>query len=140
MNKTIWNAAPDGRYWLDIAVGSHASVLMIDVGIVDPKEEVGCEVEPVIYDFLLLTGQLGPNCPRSKRDASGRTTTTESALTTMQLLDPQNRHGIGPSVQLYVCRGVAGVPSRVGVVFFHRLAGCRVLWELDQRQWCIEYT
>jgi len=40
--------------------------------------------------------------------------------------------------QLHVCRGVEGVPNRVGVVFFHRLAGCRVHWELDSRNWRVE--
>ena len=31
------------------------------------------------------------------------------------------------------------IPSRVGVVFFHKLSGCRVDWELDARSWCLEY-
>jgi hypothetical protein len=40
---------------------------------------------------------------------------------------------------LHALRGAPGVPDRVGVVFFHRLHGCRVLWELDSRTWCVEY-
>jgi hypothetical protein len=40
---------------------------------------------------------------------------------------------------VYVIRGKPGVPDRVGVVFFHRLKGCRVLWDLDAQSWCVEY-
>jgi hypothetical protein len=34
---------------------------------------------------------------------------------------------------------VPGIPDRVGMAFFHRLNGCKVIWDLDKREWCIEY-
>jgi hypothetical protein len=42
-------------------------------------------------------------------------------------------------VYLYALRGAPGVPSRVGVEFFHHLTGCRVIWDLDRRNWGVEY-
>jgi hypothetical protein len=42
-------------------------------------------------------------------------------------------------VQVYASRGIAGVPSRVGAVFFHHLRGCRIHWDLNNCEWCVEY-
>lgn len=62
-----------------------------------------------------------------------------SGQTTAQLLDPTTRQPIGPHMSIEVFRGDSRVPSRVGVVFFHRRAGCRVFWDLEKRSWGVEY-
>jgi hypothetical protein len=64
---------------------------------------------------------------------------TESGETNAQLIDPITRQPVGNPVVTWVLRGTKGVISRVGVVFFHHLTGCRVDWDLDTRNWCIEY-
>ena len=60
-------------------------------------------------------------------------------ISNVQLIDPQSQNAVGPMVHVYVYRGAAGVPDRVGIAFFHLLKGCKVLWDLVQRSWCIEY-
>ena len=139
MGIACWQAAADGRYWIDVVVGNMDLRAMIDLGMVDPLHQIGFEIEPSIYDQLKQTGQLTNYRKRSRRDASGRSLHTESGRTTAQLLDPLNRKPIGPACQLYTSRGNPGLPSRVGVVFFHNLTGCKVIWELNNRDWSIEY-
>ena len=139
MGIACWQAAADGRYWIDVVVGNMDLRAMIDLGMVDPLHQIGFEVEPSIYDQLKQTGQLSGYRMRSRRDASGQSFHTESARTTAQLLDPHNRKRIGPLSRLFVSRGNQGVPSRIGVVFFHNLPRCKVHWDLDARNWCIEY-
>jgi hypothetical protein len=71
--------------------------------------------------------------------ADGRVTLTESGLLDAQLMNPQTQSPVGPLVSVHVLRGSPGVPSRVGVVFFHLLKGCTILWDLDHRDWRIDY-
>jgi len=139
MSITCWQAAVDGRYWMGVAVGSIDLSVMVDLGMVDPLHRIGFEVEPSIYDHLQKTGQLTSFQRRSRRDSSGHSVPTESGSTTAQLLDPLSKKRIGPLVSLFVSRGTSGVPSRVGVVFFHSLIGCKVLWDLTSQSWCVDY-
>jgi hypothetical protein len=138
MQAACWKAGPGNRYWMDANLGGHSLPVMIDVGLVDPRGRVGFEIEPLMYDRLKASGQFSTFRWRGRRDASGRTAWSPSGLTIAQIVAPLTGQPIGPRVRLYVSRGDAGVPSRVGVVFFHLLRGCRVLWDLDQRLWCIE--
>lgn len=138
MVQVSWQAASDGRYWIDAAIAGHAVRVMIDLGLVDPAHAVGFEVDPAFYDQLKRAGLLPRFQFRFRRDASGQISRSQSGLTSAQLLAPSTTRGIGPVVQLHVCRGAPGVPSRVGVVFFHRLTGCRVDWALGSRTWLIE--
>jgi hypothetical protein len=112
---------------------------MIDLGLVDPLHQVGFEVAPSIYDRLKRAGQLAHFRWRFRRDASGRIERLESGMTVAQLVDPNTRKEVGPVVSLAIFRGTSGMPNRVGVVFFHNLTGCKVLWELGARNWCVEY-
>lgn len=138
MTQLSWNAAVDGRYWISAAIGGRPVPVMIDLGLVDPSQAVGFEIEPVLYEQLKRAGRLSMFQIRFRRDASSNITSSESGFTTAQLLDPLTKQGVGPIVQLHVCRGVPGIPNRVGVVFFHRLIGCSVAWLLDNRTWQIE--
>jgi hypothetical protein len=128
-----------GRYWLDVALGNQDVSVMLDLGLVDSLHRVGFEVDPTVYDLLMQTGQLVRVTRRSRRDASGQLTWSSSGLTNAQLICPVARQRVGPVVSVHVSRGATGVPSRVGVVFFHLLSGCRVDWDLDQREWCVAY-
>ena len=139
MAQVSWQAAADGRYLIDVVVGNYNVQAMIDLGLVDPADLVGCEIEPALYDQLEQSGWLTGNCHRQWRDASGRYSTTKSALTRFQLVDPIGRQPVGPVLRLFANRGRPGLLNRVGVVFFHCLKGCRILWDLDSRTWCVEY-
>lgn len=138
MNQVCWPAAADGRYWIDVAIGGQDTRCMVDVGLIDPLDRLGIELEAALYDRLRQLGQLSSFQYRSRRDSSGQTVRLESGETVAQLLDPANRQPVAPAVQLFACRGFPGLPSRVGVVFFHRLVGCKVNWDLGSRLWCIE--
>src|SRR4051794_34236959 len=129
MMVLTWHCTADGRYWIDVAVGSVDCRLMVDTGIVDPRDQVGLEIDPAIYDRLKQTGQFSHYMRRSRRDASGIVRVFEIGQTTAQLIDPVGRVRVGPVADVYVLRGAAGVPDRVGLVFFHRLTGCRVNWD-----------
>jgi hypothetical protein len=137
MSQVSWAAAPDGRYWIDILVGSRPLRFLIDLGLVDPAQAVGLEVEPHVFDSLQQAGDLVGAGARTWRDATGRLHSVASGWARVQLLDPATAFGIGPTVRLFITRGFPAVPNRVGVVFFHRLSGCSVLWQLDQRSWCV---
>lgn len=139
MAQVSWKGTADGRYQIDVALGGLEVPLMIDLGLIDPGDQVGFSIEPGLYDQLKQAGAFGLLRTYSRIDASGQISQTESGLVSSQLICPTTRQRVGPRVQLYVLRGKPGVPDRVGVVFFHRLAGCRVLWDLDTRTWCIDY-
>jgi len=139
MAQVCWQGSADGSYWIDVALGSLEISLMIDLGLVDARQQVGFSIEPGLYDQLKLAGDLAQFQMHARLDASGQISQTESGLIPAQLVSPVRRGRVGPTVLLYVLRGNSGVPNRVGVVFFHQLAGCRVLWDLDTRTWCVEY-
>jgi hypothetical protein len=137
MPELSWRAAADGRYWIDVAIGGRPVRVMIDLGLVDPSNRVGFELEPAFYDELKRSGLLSRFQFRYRRDANGEITQSESGLAAVQLMEPQTMQILAPVLQLHVCRGVAGIPSRVGVVFFHRLADCSVHWNLGTQTWTI---
>lgn len=139
MGQACWQAATDGRYHIDVVIGNYNLQVMVDSGLVDRLDLVGFEVESFIYDRLNQAGFLTQKRDRLSRNASGQYISAESGLARAQLLDPVLGQPVGPIVQLYVSRGQRGLPNRVGVVFFHRLKGCRILWDLDNRTWCVEY-
>jgi hypothetical protein len=139
MNRLCWQVTADGRYRIGIAVGGVATRLMLDTGLVDPKDRVGIELESFFFDRLKQAGLLSNVRPQSRRDASGRYTNQEVAEATAQLIDPATGTRVGPLARIDIMRNPWNVPARVGVVFFHRLTGCRVDWDLDKRLWCVEY-
>jgi hypothetical protein len=139
MGQASRRAAPDGRYWIDVAVGTYELLLMVDLGLTDQRNQVGLELDPVTHDRLKLAGAFSRYGRRLWRDARGRSTHTETGLTTAQLIDPVTRQRVGPAVSVYANKGFGGVPARVGVVFFHLLGGCRVIWALDTQTWTVDY-
>src|SRR5579884_3182779 len=118
MPQVDWPAAPDHRYWIDLRLGNRDTRVMIDLGLVDPRDRAGLEVEPILFNGLKQAGQLTRMRRRARRDASGRITWTDSGEVTAQMIDPATRMAIGPAVDVYVSRGEPGVPSRVGMTFF----------------------
>jgi hypothetical protein len=139
MPQVTWPAAPDGRYWIDVRVGGYDLQVMIDTGLVDAKHEVGFELEPAVYAQLLGAGRLVAAAPRIRRDAGGTKVPIRVGSTDAQLLCPVAKQPVGPPVAIHVAEGAVGVPTRVGIEFFHRLTGCRVLWDLDSRLWSMDY-
>jgi hypothetical protein len=139
MGRACWQAGPDGLYWIDVGLGNHKYSLMIDLGLVDPKDRVAFCLEPLLYNQLKMTGQLSRYLHQTYRDARGTISLTESGLIAAQLICPTTRLPVGPSLQLHVMHGSPRVPNRVGVVFFHHLKNCRVSWNLDNRTWCVDY-
>jgi hypothetical protein len=139
VGQVCWQATTHGRYVIDIALGTHAARVMIDLGLIDPRHRLAFELEPTLYDWLKVSGQLTDFETRTRLDASGRVISYESGVLDAQLLEPPARRRVGPVVRLAVGRGVQGVISRVGVEFFHHLTGCRVVWDLDGQAWCVDY-
>ena len=137
MGDVTWRGEPDGRYWIDVLIGGESARTMVDLGLVDPLQAVGFELEPAFYDGLKHAGDLTRFQYRFRRDASGQIAGGETGRTQAQLLHPVTRQAVGPVVRLHVSRGAPGVPSRVGVAFFHALLGCQVHWDLTDRTWCI---
>jgi hypothetical protein len=138
MTRACWQAAPDGRYWLDIALGTIPCQLVLDTGLTDPLGQVAFDIDAALFDVLEQSGQLLRAGERHRRDASGRRAKLPLGFVTARLIDPVAHTPIGPPVRCLALRNFAGVVSRVGVVFFHRLTGCRVDWNLDAREWCVE--
>ncbi|SRR5579884_2047050 len=138
MPQAQWQAAADGRYWIDVALAGRDLRVMIDLGLIDPLHRVAFEIDPVFYDALAQAGALSQFARRSRRDASGRLAWYDTALLTAQVIEPVTRQRIGPRVSAFAARGIAGLPNRVGIVFFHRLMGCRAVWAFDQQTWTID--
>ena len=139
MPQASWSIGHENSYWLDVAIGHHRLYLMIDTGFVDPNDEVGIALEESVYDALQHAGLIGNEDFRLSTDASGHQRSVVTGLVTARLLAPSSSGVVGPPVQSRALRGSVGVAARVGIAFFHGLAGSRVIWDLDQRTWCIEY-
>jgi hypothetical protein len=124
---------------VDMLIAQVQQRLVIDTGLYDDMGEVGFELVPSVYDGCVRAGKLTPLLTKVRRDASGRYVRLGCGIILAQLFDPTLNSGVGPAVKLLAARGAIGLPSRVGVEFFHRLAGCRVDWDLSARRWCVEY-
>jgi len=48
MDDVSWQAAADGRYWIDVNIAAQPVRVMIDLGLVDPAHAVGFEVDPLL--------------------------------------------------------------------------------------------
>jgi hypothetical protein len=139
MPRVCWRPNSEGRYIIDVAVGGLLFRVMVDTGIVDTGGMTGFEFEAGEFDLLDRDGRLSQYGRTHRTDASGNSTWVKTARTTAQLLDPTLRTNVGPQITLRISRGMPGVVSRVGVVFFHHLTGYRVEWDLTAREWCVEY-
>src|SRR5947209_1616923 len=138
MNHVCWPVGPDGRYRIDVELGGLDLRMMVDTGLVDRHDQIGIELDPSIFDRLRQVGRMAGSFNRRRRDSSGRSEDMATGELIVRLIDPVSRSRVGPAVRVGVARGTANVPSRVGTVFFHRLTGCRVDWDLDNKVWCVE--
>jgi len=139
MPQVCWSANPRGEYWIDINLGGHPLKVLIDSGLIDRRGQVGFSVDESLYDGIKQAGGFKKHQLHTRLTADGQISRTESGSLDAQVICPQTGNLVGSIVHISVFRGVPGVPNRVGVVFFHLLKGCKVLWDLDQRLWCIEY-
>ncbi len=140
MTTAMWSADPQGRYWLDVLLGGQTISVMVDSGLVDPDQRVGFELDRTLFDQLKESGKLSGWALRVRKDASGRSSALECASTDGSLAVPGTTDPFGRTIQIHVARGAAQIPSRVGVVFFHRLPGCRVLWNCELRTWSVSFS
>jgi hypothetical protein len=83
MAQARWRAAADGRYRIDVVIGNISLQVMIDLGLVDPLDLLGFELEPSIYDRLDQSGFLVQHVARQSRSATGQITSSYSGLTTL---------------------------------------------------------
>jgi hypothetical protein len=139
MPQAPWNATPRGEYWIDVSLGGRPLEVLVDTGLIDAKGQVGFSIELALYDSIKNAGGFAHHQMHARLTADGQITLTESGSLHAQLICPQTQNPVGPIVHVFVFRGAAGVPDRVGLAFFHLLKGCKVLWDLDQRSWCVEY-
>ena len=139
MGQITYNVSPTGAYFINVRVGNLEIPVVVDLGLTDPAGQIGFALAPEIFDRLEQSGQLSRPRGRISRDASGHFSTVKSAESIACLVDPASHQPVGPNTRIFISRGAPSVPSRVGVVFFHRLAECRVIWELDRRSWIILY-
>jgi hypothetical protein len=138
MPRVTWSASSRGEYWIDVDLGGQPLKVLIDTGLLDAREQVGFSIEQALYDRIKQAGQFHAHLMHARQSADGQIAMTESGSLGAQLISPQTRQLVGPVVHVYVFRGVPGIPDRVGMAFFHHLKGCKVLWDLDKREWCIE--
>src|SRR5207253_46811 len=139
MPKACWIASGRGEYWLDVHLGGRPLKVLIDTGLLDARGQVGFSVEPALYDDIKRAGGFQAHQIHTRLDANGQISLTESGSLDAQLLCPVTGKPVGPAVHVFVFRGAAGVPDRAGMAFFHGLKGCKVQWDLDKREWCVEY-
>jgi hypothetical protein len=139
MSRVCWNANSHGEYWIDVNLGVHSLQVLIDSGLIDRRGQVGFSIDESVYDQIKQAGGFQNHQLHSCLSANGQISLTESGGLKAQMVDPSTGNPVGPIVPISVFRGAPGVPNRVGLAFFHLLKGCRVLWELSKRSWCIEY-
>jgi len=140
MPQACWKASPRGEYWIDVSLGGHALEVLVDSGLIDARGQVGFSIDESLYDQIKSAGGFGKHQTHMRLTADGQISLTESGSLNAQLICPKTRRAVGPVAPVYVFRGVFGVPNRVGLAFFFDcLKGCRVLWNIDRRTWCVKY-
>src|SRR5437762_6357236 len=139
MPQACWHATSRGEYWIDVSLGGRQLSVLVDTGLIDARGQVGFSLDKSVYDAIKQSGGFQTHQIHSRLTADGQISLTESGSLDAQLVCPATGSLIGPIVHVYVFRGAVGVPSRAGLAFFHLLKSCKVLWDLDQRDWCIEY-
>ncbi len=138
MTRVCWPATPAERYEIDLVLGVSPLRLMVDTGLVDATGQVAFDLEAADYDAIDAVGHVLKGGWSVRYDASGRKSQMPVGFVRAHLFDPVTRTTIGPFVSVLAAKNVPGVPSRVGVAFFHALAGYRVDWDLSARLWCVE--
>lgn len=134
-----WNANARGEYWIDVALAGQRLQVLVDTGLLDVRGQVGFSIDASEYDAFKKAGHFRRHQLHTRMMADGGLGVTESGLLDAQIYCPQLKQSVGPIVPIRVYRGALGVPDRVGLAFFHKLKGCSVHWELDQRSWRIDY-
>lgn len=138
MTRACWTAAPDGAYWIDLAIATMPLRIVLDTGLTDPAGQIAFDLQAAAFDALDQSGQLLKAGYSRRRDASGRRVRLPIGFVAAQLIEPATGTPFSPRVRCLAVRNPAGVPSRVGIVFFHGLSRCRADWDFDNHLWCIE--
>jgi hypothetical protein len=139
MPEVCWAANARGAYWIDVSLGGRTLKVLIDTGLIDARGQVGFSVQESLYDRIKQAGGFTSHQTHSRLTAAGQISLTESGSLASQLISPRTGNAVGPVAHVSVFRGALGVPDRVGMAFFHLLRGCKVIWDLEQRVWCVDY-
>jgi DNA-binding GntR family transcriptional regulator len=139
MPSVRWIANSRGEYWIEVNLGGRPLQVLVDSGLIDGKGQVGFSVDESLYDDIKQASGFMSHQKHARLTADGQILLTESGSLDAQLMSAQTQTPVGPVVHVYVYRGVAGFPHRVGVAFIHLLKGCKVFWDLDQREWRVDY-
>ena len=140
MPQLCWYVSAHGEYWIDVSLAGRPFKVLVDTGLINVAGKVGFSIDEFQYDAMKNSGCFGRHLNHTRLMANGQIARSESGSLRAQLICPQTGVGMGPVVEVFAYRGVAGVPNRVGLTFFHLLKGCKVLWDLDQRSWCIKVS
>ena len=135
--QLTWLATARGDYVIDVMIGGLAASTMVDSGLVDPAQLVGFELVPALFNQLQEAGLLKELATRTRRDAGGRMSVMRVGKISAFLARPNTAEAAGPEVELFVACSPEGLPSRVGLVFFHRLVDCVVVWDCSARTWTV---
>jgi hypothetical protein len=111
MTRACWAAGADGRYWIDIALGSLPCQVMLDTGLIDPQGRVAFEVDPSVYDALEQSGQLLAAGRRQRSDSSGRRVWLPAGFVAARLIEPATGAQIGPPVPCLAVRTFPACPA-----------------------------
>jgi hypothetical protein len=111
MPQACWQAAADGTYWMDVALGGRELLMLIDTGFLDALNRIGFSLEPGLYTQIRQAGEFVNLLRDFRLDASGQITVRENGLIRAQMVCPLTRQRIGPAVQLYASRGSLGSPT-----------------------------
>jgi hypothetical protein len=139
MPHVTWSANPAGEYWIDVLLGGQPFEVLIDTGLIDAAGVIGFSIDASAYDSIKKAGGFSDIQFNPRMTADGNIGLAECGSLDAQLFNPQTQTVVGPIANVYAYRGAPGVPDRVGIAFFHQLKGCKVLWDLDQRTWRIDY-
>jgi len=88
MPQVCWQANVSGYYWIDVELARHKCRCMVDLGLVDPLDQIGFAIVPSLYDRLVRAGRLSHFRWRFHNDASGHSLRLQSGMAQAQLLDP----------------------------------------------------
>src|SRR5437868_6586800 len=99
MTRACWAAAPDGRYWIDIALGTMPSRFVLDTGLTDTAGQVAFDIRAAVFNALEQSGQLLAAGHSQRRDASGRRVRLPTGFIAARLIEPTSGIPIGPPVR-----------------------------------------
>ena len=133
MKQCCWKAR-NGEFYIGLNIGGIALDMLLDTGFSHPRCEVGIGLEALIYDRLKRNGKIDNEKTYQRILANGSTDIVVTGEVEAQLICAG--HIFGPKVKV---RARKGTYNSVGYCFFKTLKGCRLIWEFEEDEICIEW-